>query len=178
MSVAEAIPSSPDDVLKSLPPPPKNLIGKEGLVIKTLVDSWVTNCAGVCAVAGLTQEQVNATFLGWLKRSRSSNYADMVINHLIKKMIKPPRPKRSCEANEETQARKVINSAARLRGPLAVITGNKIIEAGEDAGSSKLSLVDTWKSRGHKPRTIVDEIMDDIQSKLLLVDNSDRSDAE
>jgi hypothetical protein len=169
---AEASVSSPDEVLKSLPAPPKNLIGKDGLVVKTLVDTWVAECSGKCVIAQLTQDQINGVFLGWLKRARSSNYVDLVINSLVKKLIRPPRPKRSAEVSEETKARKVINAAAQLRGQLAVITGSKIVEAGEDAGNTALSLMATWKSRGQKPRSVIGEIMEDIQHKLLISDNA------
>jgi hypothetical protein len=177
MTISEALHvttalNSPEEVLKSLPLPPKNLVGDAGKIVKVLVAAWRDGCAGKCANAELTQHEINEMFLVWLRRSRSSKYDDLVINHLVKNLIKMPRPKRSQEVNEEMNARKVITAASKLRGPLAVITGGKIIEAGDDAGDSPASLVETWKSRGAKPRSIINEIMEDISRKLLLVDNA------
>jgi hypothetical protein len=175
MSVADQVlPATPDEIVKSLPPPPKNLSGKESVVVSALVGAWIKDCAGICAVAELTQEQVDNVFLGWLKRSRTANYTDVVIHHMVKKLIRTPRPKRTSQANEEQRARTVISSAAKLRGPLAVIAGTKIVEAGELAGDTNMTLIETWKSRGQKPRTIIDEIMEDISRQLLLVDNASK----
>jgi hypothetical protein len=162
--------TSPEDVLRSIGPPPKNLIGKDGQVINALVTAWVAECAGKCAVAELTQEETNAVFWSWIKKGR---YTDLVMGYLVKKLIRTPRPKRTAEATQETHARKVLNAASKLHGRLAVLTGSKIVEKGAEAGNTTVSLFETWKNEGLKPRTVVNEMADDIQRQLLLEHKAD-----
>jgi hypothetical protein len=154
---------SPEDVLRSLEAPPKNLIGKDSSVVSELVAKWVANCAGKCIVAELTQEETNQVFWGWVKKGR---YTDLVTNYMVKRLIKTPRPKRTQEANQETHARKVLNAASKLHGRVAVLTGNKIIEKGAEAGDTNISLFDTWKNEGLKPRSVISEMAEDISRQL------------
>jgi len=155
--------TSPEEILRSLPPPPKNLIGKDGAVITALVSTWVADCAGKCAVAELTQEETNGVFWGWIKKGR---YTDIVMSHMVKKLIRTPRPKRTQEANQETHARRVLNAASKLHGKMAVITGGKIVEKGNEAGDTYVSLAETWKSGGLKPRSVINEMAEDINRQL------------
>jgi hypothetical protein len=164
-----------DDVLRSLPPPPKNMVGKDGQKIALLIATWISECAGKCTVAQLTQEDINAVFWGWIKKGR---YADMVMNHMVKKLIKAKRPKQPQAATQETRARQVLNAAAKLQGRIAVITGGKIIEKGEEAGDSRSSLAEFWKQNEQKQRVVVNEMMEDIERQILLVNKVEVVDEE
>jgi hypothetical protein len=156
---------SPEDVLRELAPPPKNLVGKDGQKVSVLISTWIENCAGKCAVAELTQVETNAVFWGWIKKGR---YADLVMEHMVKKLIRTPRPKRTLEANQETHARRVLNAASKLHGKVAIITGNAIVEKAAEADSPNVSLVELWKQSGLKPRSVINEMAEDIQRQLLL----------
>ena len=142
--------TSPEEVLRSLNPPPRNLIGKDGQRITLLVSTWVSECAGKCVVAELTQEEINGVFWGWLKKGK---YQDLVMSHMVKKLIRTPRTKRTQEDSDETRARRVLNAASKLNGKLAVLTGGKIVDKGTEAGDTHVSLAEVWKQSGLKPRS-------------------------
>lgn len=157
--------TSPEEVLRSLGSPPKNLVGKDGQKIALLVTTWVAECAGKCAVAELTQEETNAVFWSWVKKGK---YQDLVQAYMVKKLIRTPRPKRTQEVNQEAAARRVLNAASKLHGKVAVLTGGKIVDKGTEAGDTQISLAETWKQGGLKPRSVITEMADDIQRQLLL----------
>jgi hypothetical protein len=165
--------TSPEEVLRSLSPPPKNLVGKDGQKVNLLVTTWISDCDGKCNVAELTQEETNGVFWGWLKKGK---YQDLVMAHMVKKLIRRPRPKRTQEMNQEAHARKVLNAASKLHGKIAVITGGKIVEKGTEAGDTKVSLHETWREAGLKPRSVINEMSDDIQRQLLVENRSKEDD--
>jgi hypothetical protein len=164
-----------DEVARSLPLPPKNIAGKDGQRVSLLVSTWVSECAGKCAVAELTQEETNSVFWNWIKRGR---YTDLIMFYMVKKLIRTPRPKRNLEATQETRARQVLNAAAKLHGKIAVITGGKIVEKGQEAGDTKASLAETWTKFGQKPRSVITEMMEDITRELLLTKEEETPTAE
>ena len=161
--------TSPEEVLRSLGSPPRNLIGKDALIISQLVSTWVADCAGKCAVAELTQDETNGVFWGWVKKGR---YTDLVMGHMVKKLIRTPRPKRTQEINQEMHARRVLNAASKLQGKIAVLTGGKIVEKGKEAGDTHQSLAETWRGDGLKPRNVISEMAEDIQKQLKLENKS------
>jgi hypothetical protein len=165
--------STPEEVLTSLTPPPKNIAGKDSEVVNLLVTTWISECAGKCSVAGLTQLEINAVFWSWLKKAK---YTDLILNHMVKKLLKRPRTRQTQEVTQEMLVRRTILAAAKLHGKVAVITGNKIVEKGSEAGDTQISLAETWKQSGAKPRNVISDMMEDIQRQMLIESMDDDDD--
>jgi len=165
--------ASPEDVLSSLTPPPKNIAGKDSQIVDLLVTTWISECSGKCSVAGLTQLEINAVFWSWLKKAK---YTDLILNHMVKRLLKRPRAKQTHEVTQEMLVRRTILAAAKLHGKAAIITGNKIVEKGSEAGDTQVSLAETWKQSGSKPRNIINDMMEDIQRQLLIESRNNDSD--
>jgi hypothetical protein len=160
--------ASIEEVQRTLSFPPKNMVGKEGQKIALLTSTWISDCAGKCTVAELTQEETNAVFWAWLKRGK---YTEMVQNYMIKKLIRAKRPKVVREVNQEARARKVLVDASKLQGLRAVYVGEQIVEKGKEAGDTLDTLATVWLTANQKPRKVIDEMMEDIERQLLIAHN-------
>jgi hypothetical protein len=164
-----------DEVLRLLPPPPKDLLSmlSRDKAIDAIRKFWIEHCSGKVATAELTQDEISGLFLVWLKRGK---YTEAVTNFMVRKFIRVPSPKKTIEQNQERRRSAVFNAAAKLYGLNAVLTGQKIVEFGQEVGDTEETLAMTWKKAGKKPRSVISDAMEDVSRQLLLAHREERAD--